>query len=541
MSELVRMGANDAGIGVSAPPVLEVKDLNIEFLDHSMPETVVYDFDLSLGEGDIVGIVGESGSGKTMSALAICGLLSRKDMKKRGEILFQGKELLTCSRAQMRELQGDDIAIIFQEPMTSLNPVQKIGWQVEEALRIHTEMTARERYERAIWALTEAELPNPEKVYGQYPHELSGGMRQRVMIAAAIVCRPKILVADEPTTALDVTIQAEIIELLRKLNKEYGTAILFISHDLSLVRKLCKQVIVMQDGYVVEQGLTEDIFSHPCKEYTRKLIAAIPNCDEVKEEKDFSGGEIVLEVRDVRASYFTARGVFGKKTEQQVLKGIDFTLHEGEVLGLVGESGCGKSTLAKVILGLNKQYSGQVCCAEGGVQMVFQDPFSSLNPMKTIGWLLEEPLKIKGKFTKEERRDKVLRMLKRVGLEPEMAERFPDQLSGGQRQRVAIGLALMSEPKVLVADEPVSALDVTIQAQILELLQRLKEEMGLAILFISHDLRVVYQLCDNVLIMEQGEIVERGTPAKLYTDHKHPYTGKLLEAAGIDPAMIPRG
>jgi len=514
--------------------MLEVKDLNIEFHDHSKPETVVYDFDLVLEEGDIVGIVGESGSGKTMSALAICGLLSRKDMEKRGQIMFQGKELLTCSRQEMRELQGDDIGIIFQEPMTSLNPVKKIGWQVEEALRIHTDLGKEERYERAIWALDQAELPEPEKVYEQYPHELSGGMRQRAMIAAAIVCRPKLLIADEPTTALDVTIQAEIIKLLQKLNREYKTAILFISHDLSLVRKLCERVVVMQDGYVVEQGSTEEIFCHPKKEYTQKLIASIPDCEEEKLEKDFSGEEAVLTVKNIQAGYISSFGVLGKRQEKKVLKGIDFTLYRGEVLGLVGESGCGKSTLAKVILGLNKSYTGNVVCEIGKVQMVFQDPYSSLNPSKTIGWILEEPLRIKGGYTKEERRAKVLEMLEKVGLEQELAERYPSQLSGGQRQRVSIGLALMSEPKVLVADEPVSALDVTIQAQILELLKRLKDELGLAILFISHDLRVVYELCDRVMIMKNGEIVEEGAPGELYRNYRHPYTGQLLEAAGIE-------
>ena len=518
--------------------MLEVKDLNIEFHDHSLPETVVYRFNLTMEEGDIVGVVGESGSGKTMSALAICGLLSRRDMKKEGEILFGGKELLTCSRSEMRELQGDDIAIIFQEPMTSLNPVKTIGWQVEEALRIHTDMSKEERYERAIWALTEAELPNPEKVYDQYPHELSGGMRQRVMIAAAIVCHPGLLIADEPTTALDVTIQAEIIELLLKLNREHKTAILFISHDLSLVRKLCRRVVVMQNGYIVEQGNVEQIFQNPQQEYTKHLIASIPNCEDVKEEKDFSGEEVVLAATDIHVSYHSAQGVFGKSQEQNVLKGVSFDLHKGEVLGLVGESGCGKSTLAKVIVGLNRKYQGQISCAEGSIQMVFQDPYSSLNPRKTIGWIMEEPLKIKGGYTREERRRKVQEMLQKVELDPEIADRYPRQLSGGQRQRVGIGLALMSEPKVLVADEPVSALDVTVQAQILKLLQKLKEEMGLAILFISHDLRVVYQLCDNIIIMEDGEIVERGTPQKIYTAHSNPYTGQLLKAAGIEKVGV---
>ncbi len=514
--------------------MLEIKDLNIEFHDHSVPETVVYDFDLEMEEGDIVGIVGESGSGKTMSALAICGLLSRHDMKKSGEILFEGEELLTCSRQKMRELQGDDISIIFQEPMTSLNPVMKIGQQVEEALCLHTQMSKEERYERAIWALSEAELSEPEKIYEQYPHELSGGMRQRVMIAAAIVCRPKILIADEPTTALDVTIQAEIIELLQKLNREYKTSILFISHDLSLVRKLCERVVVMQNGYVVEQGVTEQIFTAPEKEYTKNLINAIPDCGRQKEDRDFTGEETVLEVQDIRVSYHTSKGVFGKKQEQAVLKGVDFVLHKGEVLGLVGESGCGKSTLAKVILGLNRDYSGQVKGEKEKIQMVFQDPYSSLNPSKTVGWILEEPLKVRGADSKEERRQKVLKMLGRVGLEPEIADRYPGQLSGGQRQRVGIGLALMSDPQVLVADEPVSALDVTIQSQILELLQRLKDEMGLAILFISHDLRVVYEICDNIMIMQEGKIVESGTVREVYTAHRHPYTEQLLKAAGIE-------
>lgn len=256
--------------------LLQVKDLNIEFHDHLTPETVVYDFDLELREGEIVGLVGESGSGKSMSALAIAGLLSRKDMKKRGQILFQGKELLTCERSDLRKIQGNDIGIIFQEPMTSLNPVRQIGWQVEEALRIHTDMGKEERRQRGLEMLRQVELPDVERIYRQYPHELSGGMRQRVMIAAAMICHPRILIADEPTTALDVTIQAQILELLRRMNREQGTAILFISHDLSLVRQLCQRVLVMQGGYVVESGDTEEIFRAPKQDYTRKLIGAIP-------------------------------------------------------------------------------------------------------------------------------------------------------------------------------------------------------------------------------------------------------------------------
>lgn len=263
--------------------LLQVKDLNIEFHDHLIPETVVYDFDLTMEEGEIVGLVGESGSGKSMSALAIAGLLSRRDMEKKGEILFQGNNLLTCERSVLRKIQGNDISVIFQEPMTSLNPVKKVGWQVEESLRIHTSLTREERYEKAIQMLKDVELEHPERVYRQYPHELSGGMRQRVMIAAAMICSPGILIADEPTTALDVTIQAQIIELLKRLNKEKKTAILFISHDLSLVRQLCRRVLVMQGGYIVEQGQTEEIFKNPREEYTKKLIAAIPKVIRKKE------------------------------------------------------------------------------------------------------------------------------------------------------------------------------------------------------------------------------------------------------------------
>ena len=268
---------------MSEKQLLKVTDLNIEFHDHIIPETVVYDFDLTLNEGDIVGLVGESGSGKSMSALAIAGLLSRKDMQKRGEILFEGVDLLTCERSLLRDIQGNDISVIFQEPMTSLNPVKKIGWQVEESLRIHTNLTKEERYKRAIQMLEDVELDDPERVYEQYPHELSGGMRQRVMIAAAMICTPKILIADEPTTALDVTIQAQIVKLLKRLNKEKKTAIIFISHDLSLIRQICERVLVMQGGYIVESGPTEEIFNHPKEEYTKKLIAAIPKVERGKQ------------------------------------------------------------------------------------------------------------------------------------------------------------------------------------------------------------------------------------------------------------------
>lgn len=515
--------------------LLTVKNLNIEFHDHLIPETVVYDFDLELNQGDIVGIVGESGSGKTMSALAIAGLLSRHDMKKTGQILFEGQDLLTCERGVLRSFQGNDISMIFQEPMTSLNPVKKIGWQVEESLRIHTDFTPQQRYEKAIQMLREVELPDPEWTYHAYPHELSGGMRQRVMIAAAMICEPKILIADEPTTALDVTIQAQIVELLKKINREKKTAILFISHDLSLVRKLCKKVMVMQGGYVVETGDVETIFANPQKEYTKRLMSAIPSCKLLPRKETEAGGERIAGCENLNAYYREeTKSLFKKPGRKQALSQVSLDLFAGEIVGLVGESGSGKSTLAKTLLGMVKDFEGKKECIVPFPQMIFQDPYNSLNPAKKIGWILEEPLKNRTALTKEERREKVCVMLKKVGLNEDYAERYPKELSGGQRQRICIAAALMLEPKLLIADEPVSALDVTIQAQVLKLLQEIHDEMGLSILFISHDLRVVQKICDRVVILKSGKVVETGDVYDIYHHPKEEYTKELLAAAGME-------
>ncbi len=519
--------------------MLDVIDLNLEFHDHLIPETVVYDFDLHMEPGEIVGLVGESGSGKSMTALAIAGLLSRHDMQKQGRILFEGEDILTCARSRLRALQGDDIAMIFQEPMTSLNPVLPVGWQVEEALRIHRPQLGREeRKRRALQMLADVELEDAERIYRSYPHQLSGGMRQRVMIAAAMICEPKLLIADEPTTALDVTIQHQIVQLLRRINREKKTAILFISHDLSLVRRLCRRVVVMQGGNIVESGDAETIFCRPGADYTRKLIEAIPKCEKGENAPSLNPGDggdkTLLEVSDIRISFAQERrSLLERRKIRQVLKGISFRVRQGEVLGLVGESGCGKSTLARVILGLNRQDAGSVAHFSDCPQMVFQDPYGSLNPAKKVGWILEEPLRIRGGHTPQERRERALAMLQKVGLGPEIADRYPRQLSGGQRQRVCIGAALMLEPKLLIADEAVSALDVTVQDQILELLLSLKEEMGLSILFISHDMRVVYRMSDRVLVMRDGQIVEQGSAEQVYFAPSHPYTKQLLEAADL--------
>lgn len=509
---------------------LEVTDLNIRIFDKDTPDTVVYDFDLSMEEGEIVGLVGESGSGKSMSALAIAGLLNRHDMEKKGHILFEGTDLLTCSREELRSHQGKDIGIIFQEPMTSLNPVKTIGWQVEENLRLHENLSDEERKKRVLEVLEAVELPEPEKVYNQYPHELSGGMRQRVMIASAMICNPKLLIADEPSTALDVSVQAQIIKLLKRLNKTQKTAILFISHDLSLIKQICEKVLVMKGGYVVEEGKTSDIFNNPKDEYTKRLIAAIPVCEG---RQDKIEKENILMAKGVSVFYKgPKKTLFAKPERIQVLHELNMRIKKGEILGLVGGSGCGKSTLAKAIAGI-LPYEGEIEYNCKMPKMVFQDPYSSLNPTKKIGWILEEPLKNCTDFTREEREQRVIDTLREVGLDEIYKDRYPKELSGGQRQRVCIAQALMLEPELLIADEPVSALDVTIQEQIITLMQELQKKRNLSILFISHDLRVVYKICNYVLIMDKGQIVERGSIEEIYTHPITDVTKKLLSDAGI--------
>ena len=513
--------------------MLNVTDLHIEIEDSLIPETVVYDFDLTIKKGEIVGIVGESGSGKSMSALAIAGLLSRKDMKKRGSIMFEDEELLTVPRSRLRKIQGDDIAVVFQEPMTSLNPVRTIGWQVEEALRIHREMSDEDLKKAAIAMLKDVELDDAESIYDKYPHELSGGMRQRVMIAAALICDPKLLIADEPTTALDVTIQAQIIELLKKINREKGTAILFISHDLSVVRSLCSRVLVMNKGRIVESGDISDVFDHPKEEYTKHLIEAIPKFKKIAPVVNLPDRKLILEVDNVSARYKKITGYFSFNAKQKtVVRNASFKMYEGEILGLVGESGSGKTTLGKTILGMLDDTDGKIVRYSDKPQMIFQDPYGSLNPSKTIGWILEEPLRIKGGYTKQEMTAKASGMLSLVGLDASYLDRRPNALSGGQRQRVCIALSLMLEPKLIIADEPVSALDVTVQEQVINLLIRLNKELGIAILFISHDLKVVYELCSRMIVMKDGEIVEQGTDEEIYNDPKDPYTKQLLLSAG---------
>ena len=512
--------------------ILEIKNLTVSFPSgKNSVQTVVENLSLTVEKGEMVGLVGESGSGKTMTALAAAGLLRHRGALVTGEILLNGRDLLRLTIKEMREIQGRDIGMIFQEPMTSLDPAKTVGWQIEETLRLHTSLTKDERRKRAAEVIKQVELP--ERVYNSYPHQLSGGQRQRAMIAAALISKPALLLADEPTTALDVTVQKQILLLLERECRAMGTAVLFISHDLSKVRMLCSRMIVMENGKAVEEGTSEKIFREPENEYTRELIAAVPDFSRSTDRRLLENAEKDIEISGLNAYYTEKSGkLFQKKRKAHILKDLSLYVRKGEITGLCGESGCGKTTLARCILDLHKDHTGSIIHSTKRPQMVFQDAGSALNPMKTVEWILEEPLKNCTELSAEQRRQCVTEMLYLVKLPEDLRTRYPHQLSGGQRQRVSIAAALMLQPEFLIADEPVSALDVTVQKQILALLDEIAHETGVAILFISHDLRTVYRLCNRVLIMKDGEIIEEGVPENVYAEPVKEYTRELLESAG---------
>lgn len=527
--------------------ILEVTDLTVGFYHKKELVPVVSSLSLQLGEGEILGIVGESGSGKSMTAHAILGLLPEQANLMSGSIRFCGTELIGTKKRTMQEIRGSQISMIFQEPMTSLNPLLCVGEQIEEMLRLHEHLEKEEYHKQTLQAMEEAGLTDCENLYHKYPHQLSGGMRQRAMIAMAMIAKPKLLIADEPTTALDVSIQEKILDLLLAYNKKYHTSILFISHDLSVIRYLCHRAIVLKQGRVVEEGDIETLFTNPKQEETRELIQASPALWYQKHASQNDKGNLgttsvgreqnsLMSVCNFSVSYpESSRHLFAKKTLKTVVHAVNFELLEGETLGIVGESGSGKSTLAKAIVGLNENITGEVVFYSKNLmpQMVFQDPYSSLNPVKKVGWILEEPLKNKKKLSKQERREAVARMIEEVGLTKQHVTRYISELSGGQRQRVAIALALMLNARLVVLDEPVSALDVTIQAQILRLLKELKEKYQLSYLFISHDLNVVYQICDRVLVMKDGHIVEQGATMDIFEHPREAYTMHLLHASRL--------
>ena len=507
--------------------LLEVKNLSFSFFENGVEQKILKNISFNVGKKEIVGIVGESGSGKSMTALSIMRLLPENAQITDGEIMFEGQDLLKLSESEMQKIRGKDISMVFQEPMTSLNPVMKIGKQVAESLLLHTDLSRDAIDKKVLDALESVGLPDVNKLYHRYPYELSGGMRQRVMIAMAAICNPKLFIADEATTALDVTVQKQILKLIQRFHEMTGTSVLMISHDLNVIRSICDRVIVMYKGDIVETGEAKEVLTNPKHAYTKTLVASIPdNTNEGNKEK------IVLKAEDIKLS-FKEKGtaVYQKKREKEVLKGVSFEVYDGEILGVVGESGCGKSTLARVITGLYKHYDGKLSMTCKKPQMVFQDPFGSLNPSRRLGWILEEPLKLRGIKDKKERSRLVDEMLVEIGLDSSYKKRYAKELSGGQRQRISIGLALLTGSDFIVADEPVSALDVTVQGQILKLLLKMHEEKNLTMMFISHDLEVVRRVCTRVIVMYMGEIVEMADSEEIYTNPQHPYTKKLLAAA----------
>ena len=529
---------------MSSDPVLEIKGLTVRLPEGADREFAIEDVSLSVGSGEIVCIVGESGSGKSVTAFTVMGLIPKKDLVPvAGQILLQGDDLLKKTDRQMRALRGEKMAMVFQEPMTALNPVIKVGDQIGELLEIHTNMSASARKKRVIEAMDDVSLPDPAQMYNSYPHQLSGGQRQRIMIAMALALEPGLLIADEPTTALDVTTQAEVLELIKDIQRRHGMGVMFITHDFGVVADIADRVVVMQNGLVVEQGTRDEILRNPQHAYTKMLIGSVPSLTP-PELPEPAVAEIALQAHGLNKVYGT-RGLFGKGRVVNAAQDVELTVHRGETLGVVGESGSGKSTVARCIVRLVDPTSGRIDI--GGVnvatlrerdmrqyrqqiQIVFQDPYRSLNPRRTVGQsIVEGPMNFG--LDEAQAQTRAEDLMRIVGLAPEALERFPHQFSGGQRQRICIARALAMEPKVLIADEAVSALDVSVQAQVLKLLRDVRDRYDLAVLFITHDLRVAAQICDRIMVMQHGVVVEHGRTADVYANPNHPYTKSLLAAA----------
>lgn len=532
--------------------LLEVNNLHFGIhTKHKNKSTIVEGISFAIEPGEIIGIVGESGSGKTLTALSIIGLLPKQVKVFGGSILFEGNNLLGLNEKQLRNQKGNNISMIFQEPMTSLNPLIKVGGQVDEMLFNHSSLNKEEIRKKTLSMFEEVGLHDVEDVYEKYPHQLSGGMRQRVMIAMAMICNPKLMIADEPTTALDVTVQAQILELIKRLNKEYGTSVILISHDLGVVQSICNRALVMHEGKIVEEGFVKDLFLHPKKEYTKDLLKAVPSIlhrrpvennnnilheEEIKLDQE---NDIILKIDNLNVFYDEKQNkLFGKTIKKPVLHDISLEVHRGEIFGIVGESGSGKSTLAKVISGIHKDMKGNIILKGSKPQMVFQDSYGSLNPAKKVGWILEEPLKIKGGYSKKQRLEAVYEILEQVGLQKEHVHRYLNELSGGQRQRVNIANSLMLKSEFVILDEPVSALDVTVQAQILDLLIELRGKYNLTFLFISHDLNVIGQICDRVCVMHEGRIVESALVEELYRNPTNEYSKMLIKSIPTMESLI---
>lgn len=527
----------------STSPVLKIRDLWIALPKGSDRPFALEGLDLTVKPGEIVCLVGESGSGKSLTAGAVMRLLPEPHVHVAGgQIHFEGEDLLTKSEAEMRAIRGDRISMVFQEPMTALNPQKTVGWQIDEVLKLHMKASKTNRRAHAIEMLARVHLPDPESAYNAYPHQVSGGQRQRVMIAMALSLSPKLIIADEPTTALDVTTQLQILKLIRELQDQEGAGVLFITHDFGVVAEIADHVVVLRNGVMVETGTAEQVLNAPQHPYTRALIASVPDLTPPP-AKPVTNAPVVLKGTGLKKT-FAARGGFltGKRKSVTAVRDLTFQLHKGETLGVVGESGSGKTTVSRIVTRLLDADTGAVelndtdllACSKRElramrqqIQMVFQDPMASLNPRKRVVDIIAQGPIIHG-LDRDAARNRARDLLQLVELSPAAADRFPHEFSGGQRQRIGIARALALEPKVIVADEPVSALDVSVQAQVLKLLADLRDKMDLSLLFVTHDLRVAAQLCDRVIVMQSGEIVETGLTAEVFADPKHLYTQNLL-------------
>ena len=556
-------------------PLVSVRDLKVSFrIDRHQTFEAVKGVSFDIPRNSTVALVGESGSGKSVTSLAILGLLPPENsiVDPKSEILFDGRNLIGLKPRELRAVRGADISMIFQEPMTSLNPVFTVGFQIEEVLRLHMGMTGAKARKRAIEVLREVGIPEPERRIGMYPSQMSGGQQQRVMIAMAIACEPKLLIADEPTTALDVTIQKQILDLIAQLQKKHQMSVLFITHDLAVVGEIADHVIVMRDGEIREKGVARQVFEDPRDAYTKALLKCRPQLDRrpvrLPVIDDFMSGDgegplgvaertrgveagdaIVLKVRDLGKSFYSRQGLFGRR-EFKAVRNVSFDLPRGKTLGLVGESGSGKTTVGLTLMRLHEATTGEALF-EGRdilgmsareflpykrrIQIIFQNPYASLNPRFVVGQILTEPMEIHGIGTSaQERTDLAFELLRKVGLPEVSFYKYPHEFSGGQRQRIAIARCLTLKPDILICDESVSALDVSVQAQVLNLLQDLQAEFGLSYIFISHDLAVVKYISDQVMVMNDGEIVEMANSDDIYRNPREPYTQRLL-------ASIPKG
>ena len=562
---------------MNQPPLLSIKDLRVAFKSTIGLNEVLHGISYNLYTDEILGIVGESGSGKSVASFAIMSLLPpKKSVVSSGEILFRNEDLLHYSQTKLEALRGQKIAMIFQEPMSALNPSMSCGEQVEEILLQHTSLKKKEVKDEVMRLFDDVKIPNPTTTFDKYPHEISGGQQQRIMIAMAIACKPDVLIADEPTTALDVTVQKDIIALLKSLQKKSKMSVIFISHDLALVSEIADRILVMYKGEIVESGDTRSIFKTPKEDYTKALIGARPTLKfrlkQLPTISDFLSGTIsstliskstrtqkhneiyskapLLEVINLEKTYFSKASFFGTRTAFKAVDAVSFKVYSGETLGLVGESGCGKSTLGKAILQLDKATAGtlkykgnditnlnkkELRSLRKEIQIIFQDPYASLNPRLKVGKAIMEPMKVHKLFeSNAERKAKTIEILEKVGLEASHFDRYPHEFSGGQRQRIGIARTIAVQPKLIICDESVSALDISVQAQVLNLLNTLKEDYEFTYIFISHDLSVVKFMSDQLMVMNKGKIEELGEADAIYESPQKAYTKALIEA-------IPKG